>query len=292
MANTRELVNRRKGIRNTRKITKTMEMVATARLQRAQTAAIASRPYAQTLREIIGDLAAAGRGVEHPLLRVHEPIRHSVVIILTSDRGLCGAFNANVLRKAYALLERLRTAGREIEIIAIGKKAITMLAYRGEKITARQTGISDKPRFESADKIATDLMERYAREAVDEAFVVYSEFRSVVNQVPRVDQFLPISAITAGEAESGADAGESDYIFHPNPQAILEQILPLVVKISLFNAMLQHAAGEHAARRLAMKNATDAADDMITMISRKYNRARQAKITTEITEIVGGAEAL
>ena len=298
MPTSRELLNRRKAVSNTRKITKTMELVATAKLQKAQQAAVESRPYARTLREVMGELAAASAGIDHPLLRVRKPLRKSVVLIITSDRGLCGAFNTNVLRKAFALLEKLTGEGREIELAAIGKKAVSALTYRGHDVAQKWTGISDKPTFEQADEIATGLIERYAEKQIDETYIAYSEFVSISKQEARVERLLPLSALGGGEGESeskGAEphgAGRADYIFHPSPEEILTEMLPLVIKNSIFNAMLQNAAGEHAARRLAMKNATDAADDMIVAITRQYNRMRQARITQEIAEIVGGAEAL
>lgn len=296
MPTSRELLNRRKAVSNTRKITKTMELVATAKLQKAQQAAVASRPYARTLREVMGELAAASEGIDHPLLRVRKPLRKSVVLIITSDRGLCGAFNTNVLRQAFALLEKLTGEGREIELAAIGKKAVSALAYRGHDVARKWTGISDKPTFEHADEIATGLIERYAEQQIDETYIVYSEFISISKQKARVERLLPLSALDegngGGEGEEPHGAESADYIFHPSPEEILAEMLPLVIKNSIFNAMLQNAAGEHAARRLAMKNATDAADDMIVAITRQYNRMRQARITQEIAEIVGGAEAL
>lgn len=296
MPTSRELLNRRKAVSNTRKITKTMELVATAKLQKAQQAAVESRPYARTLREVMGELAAASEGIDHPLLRVRKPLRKTVVLIITSDRGLCGAFNTNVLRKAYALLEKLTGEGREIELAAIGKKAVSSLTYRGHDVAQKWTGISDKPTFEHADEIATGLIERYAEQQIDETYIAYSEFVSISKQEARVERLLPLSALDegngGGDGEEPHGAGSADYIFHPSPEEILAEMLPLVIKNSIFNAMLQNAAGEHAARRLAMKNATDAADDMIVAITRQYNRMRQARITQEIAEIVGGAEAL
>lgn len=296
MPTSRELLNRRKAVSNTRKITKTMEMVATAKLQKAQQAAVESRPYARTLREVMGELAAASEGIDHPLLRVRKPLRKTVVLIITSDRGLCGAFNTNVLRKAFALLEKLTGEGREIELAAIGKKAVSALTYRGHDVAQKWTGISDKPTFEHADEIATGLIERYAEKQIDETYIAYSEFVSISKQEARVERLLPLSALDegngGGDGEEPHGAGRADYIFHPSPEEILTEMLPLVIKNSIFNAMLQNAAGEHAARRLAMKNATDAADDMIVAITRQYNRMRQARITQEIAEIVGGAEAL
>jgi len=292
MAGVRDLVKRRHAVRNIRKITHTMELVATAKLQRAQHAAVSLADYARLLGEGVADLGAAGAAGGHPLLRVRTPVRRAVLIVIASDRGLCGAFNANVLRLGRDALRRMAEAAVEVEVFAIGKKAVTSLTYQGVRIARQWTGASDRPRFEQADRIAGELIDRFEREEIDEVRVVWNEFRSLFSQVPREERILPL-ATEGGAEESGAgSASRPEYIFHPDPATILAHILPVAAKTRLFHAMLQSAAGEHAARRLAMKNATDSADDMIAAITRIYNRARQAKITREISEIVGGAESL
>lgn len=309
MANTRVLVRRRKSVRNTRKITKTMEKISTAKLAKAQGAALAARPYSSKLKEIIGSVASAGGAMQHPLLVPHPQPKKAVVIVLTADRGLCGAFNSNLLRVAKNLITDLKAKGRELEFIVQGKKGIGAFKYMNLPIAERLIGVSDKPTYARAETIADKLIAAYSKNELDEVYLVYSSFKSAATQAPKEEMILPLSALK-GNSESdgeknakkgavaevaapkaGAAAGVG-YLFHPDPQTILAQVLPLVVKMSLFTAMLESTASEHAARRLAMKNATDSADDMIKNLSREYNRARQGKITQEIAEIVGGANAL
>jgi len=297
MANTKALVKRRKSVRNTRKITKTMEMVSTAKLAKAQNAALAARPYARKLQQVIGDLAAASADIKHPLLEAHDPVKKAVIVVMTSDRGLCGGFNSNILREAINLNKELVARGLEVERIVHGKKGVGVLRFQQLPAHKQYVGVSDKPNYQRAEEIADSLIERYGRREIDEAYVVFSNFISMASQKPRVEKILPLSSL-AGSSGGGAKAGGKPraeglgYLFHPDPKTILTQVLPLVVKMSVFTAMLDNTAGEHAARRLAMKNATEAADEMIKMLSRAYNRARQSKITQEIAEIVGGAESL
>lgn len=298
MANTKALVKRRKSVVNTRKITKTMEKVATAKLAKAQTAAMAARPYAKKLQQVIGDLASASAGISHPLLQTHDPVKKAVMIVLTSDRGLCGGFNSNLIRTARDLNADLEKRGLAIERIVQGKKGINAFKYLNFKIAKTYVGVSDKPTYARAEEIADNLIERYGKHEIDEVFIVYSSFISMSSQKPKVEKILPLASLKGEEAANKKAAAAKPkaegmgYLFHPDPKTILSEVLPLVVKMSVFTAMLENTAGEHAARRLAMKNATDAAEDMIRMLTRQYNRARQSKITQEIAEIVGGAEAL
>lgn len=296
MANTRELVVRRKSVRNTRKITNTMKMVATAKLSKAQHAAMAARPYAKKLQQVIGDLASAASNVAHPLLKEHAEPKRAVVILFSTDRGLCGAFNANLIKELRNLREKLNTRGLEQEYVVQGKKGVNACRFLGIPVSKSFLMVSDKPSYTRAEEIGNDLIERYGKETIDEAYIIYSWFKSASSQVPKVEQVLPLSGLQASapaSAEPAAAKAEGmGYLFHPDPQTILAEVLPLVVKMSIFTAMLDSTAGEHAARRLAMKNATDAADDMVKMLTRQYNRARQSKITQEIAEIVGGAAAL
>lgn len=298
MANTKALVKRRKSVVNTRKITKTMEKVATAKLAKAQAAAVAARPYAKKLQQVIGDLASASTEIRHPLLEVHDPVKRAVVIVLTSDRGLCGGFNANLLRTARDLNDELEKRNVEIERIVQGKKGINAFKYLNYKIAKTYVGVSDKPTYARAEEIADSLIDRYGKKEIDEAYIVYSSFISMSSQKPKAEKILPLTSLKGESGGETAGAGGKPkaegmgYLFHPDPKSILREVLPLVVKMSVFTAMLENTAGEHAARRLAMKNATDAAEDMIRMLTRSYNRARQSKITQEIAEIVGGAEAL
>lgn len=300
MANTRVLVNRRKSVRNTRKITKTMEKISTAKLAKAQNAAIAARPYSNKLKEIIGQVAAASASIKHPLLEAHENPKKAVVIVLTADRGLCAAFNSNIIKVAKTLVADLKAKGRELEFIVQGKKGVGAFKYLNLPIAERLIGVSDKPTYARAEQIADRLIAQYSKKEIDEVYLVFSAFKGPASQVPVSEMILPLSGLKGEETEKGKSAAAPQkkepegvgYIFHPDAKTILEQVLPLVVKMALFTAMLQNTASEHAARRVAMKNATDAADDMIVALSRAYNRARQGKITQEIAEIVGGAASL
>jgi F-type H+-transporting ATPase subunit gamma len=293
-------VRRRKSVRNTRKITKTMEKISTAKLAKAQNAAIAARPYSNKLKEIIGEVAAASGGVQHPLLESRDNPKKAVVIVLTADRGLCGGFNANIIRVAKGLISDLKQKGRELEFVVQGKKGIGAFKYLNLPIAERLIGISDKPSYARAEQLAQKLIDQYGRKEIDEVYLVYSAFKSAASQAPKAEKIMPLSGLEgektadakAATPKPAAKADGMGYIFHPDPKTILTQVLPLVVKMALFTAMLESTASEHAARRVAMKNATDSADDMIKFLSREYNRARQSKITQEIAEIVGGANAL
>jgi F-type H+-transporting ATPase subunit gamma len=299
MANTRVLVRRRKSVRNTRKITKTMEKISTAKLAKAQNAAMAARPYSNKLKEIIASVAGASGGVKHPLLEAHDNPKKAVVIVLTADRGLCGAFNSNIIRLAKSLIADLKAKGRELSFIVQGKKGVGAFKYMNLPVAERLIGVSDKPAYSRAEAIADKLIQQYSNREIDEVYMVYASFKSGAVQVPRHEMILPLTSLKGEDAAdkpkaetAGAKKQGADYLFHPDPKTILAQVLPLVVKMALFTAMLESTASEHAARRVAMKNATDSADEMIKNLTREYNRARQGKITQEIAEIVGGANAL
>jgi len=277
-----------------------MEKISTAKLAKSQNAAIAARPYSQKLKEIIGEVAKASGGVQHPLLEVRAKPKKAVVIVLTADRGLCGGFNANIMRVAKTLIADLKEQGRELEFIVQGKKGIGAFKYMNIPIAERLIGISDKPTYAKAEQIAQKLIDQYTRKEIDEVYLVYCAFKSAATQVPKSEKIMPLAGLEGEKDDAAKKAAASakpaaegmGYIFHPDPKTILTEVLPLVVKMALFTAMLESTASEHAARRVAMKNATDSADDMIKALSREYNRARQSKITQEIAEIVGGANAL
>jgi F-type H+-transporting ATPase subunit gamma len=299
MANPRALLKRRGSVTNTRKITKTMEMVATARLAKAHQAAVAARPYARGLEALIADLAAAAEGFSNPLLGARKNPKRAAVVVMTSDRGLCAAFNSNIVRKAAELHGEIAGRGLAVEYVAHGRKAAGALRRHGWQTAKSYAGVSDKPAYARAAEIAEALIARFLAGEIDEAHVVYSSFASRTAQVPTAVRLLPMAAPTAVAGAGAKPEGGSQavtvrhawYLFHPGAGAILGAVLPLAVKNAVFSAMLETCAGEHSARRLAMKNATDAADDMIGSLTRAYNRARQYKLTQEIAEIVGGVEA-
>ena len=293
MANLRDIRRRRKGAQNTRKITKTMELVASSKLRKAQDAALASRPYAEGLRDLLAQLAGSGNSPStHPLLRVR-PVNTVAILVATADRGLAGAFNANLVAAALARMRVHQARGRKVQFIALGKKAAGTLNFLGFPAVASYTGVVGATKYQQAEKIANETMERFLSGAVDLVEVVYARFVSAAKQVPEHYAMLPAGAVAEGGAETGAKpAGRSDPLYIPSGDEVLAAVVPLAVRTALFSALLQTSAGEHAARRAAMKNATDAASDMVKDLTRTYNRGRQGKITQEIAEIVGAVEAM
>jgi F-type H+-transporting ATPase subunit gamma len=271
-----------------------MERISTAKLAKAQNAALAARPYAAKLAELAAAAAGAAGQIQHPLLEAHAQPKNALLIVLTSDRGLCGAFNANIIKQARTLIASLKNEGRQLQFIVQGKKGVGAFRFLKLPLAERLIGVSDKPSYARAEALAEKLIAAYAKHELDEVFIVYSAFKVGGQQVAKQERILPLAG-TAGAQDKKAPKAEKpaqDILFHPDPKTILEGTLPLVVKMAIFKAMLENAASEQAARRVAMKNATDSADEMILSLTRAYNRARQGKITSEIAEIVGGANAL
>jgi len=290
MANLRDIRRRRKSVANTKKITKTMELVASAKLKKAQAAAAASRPYFEALHEMIGDLVAAkSGGVEHPLL-VKRPAKVVTIFVCCSDRGLCGAFNGNLISLAMQRAEEHKAQGREVRFVALSKKAASTLAFNGMPAKQVISGLMDAPKYDKARTIAEEAMKAFMRSETDLIEIVYSRFFTATRQAPAHVVMLPVGADYKPRAGGGAQAAE--FAYHPDPVQLLAAIVPQLVKTMLFSAMLQTSSGEHAARRIAMKNATDAAGDMAKALATVYNRGRQGKITQEIAEIVGAVEAM
>jgi F-type H+-transporting ATPase subunit gamma len=293
MANLRDLRRRRTSVANTKKITRTMELVASAKMKKAQDAAASSRPYAEALRDLVGRLsAAADQASGHPLM-AKRTVRTVVIYVATSDRGLAGAFNANLVAKAIDLAEAHRAAGRQVEFIALGKKAASTLAFNGTPAVAVHAGIMDAPKYAQAQKLADAAMARFLAGEVDLAEVVYARFVSAARQVPDSLVLLPVGGEQPAAARATGTVGRTkDFIYHPGAGELLAALIPQTVKTALYSALLQTSAAEHAARRIAMKNATDAASDMLKALNTAYNRGRQGKITQEIAEIVGAVEAM
>ena len=293
MAKPRELRRRIKSVQSTRKITKTMELVATSKLKRAQDRVIAARPYAAALAEVIADLYAPELAERFPLLRQPDPgVRGRVALILiTANRGLCGAFNANLIREARRRIEQLEAEGAVVELHLIGKKGISYFKFAKRPVASQRTDIGDKPRAEHAAEIVGPLMTQFGSGALDAVEVVFARFKSAVSTPPTTLRVLPISP--PGTTNPGRKPGVAgNYILKPSAEAILEQLLPLYVRNQIYRALVETAAAFLGAQRTAMKNATDNAGDIIELLQRTYNRARQAQITQELAEIVGGAEAL
>ncbi|HET6342934.1 MAG TPA: ATP synthase F1 subunit gamma [Gemmatimonadota bacterium] len=296
MAKARDLKRRIRSVENTRQITKTMEMVAASKLKRAQDRVVAARPFDDFMRQVIGQLRRGAEGAEavHPLLRDRVAVGRAGIIVITSNRGLAGAFNANLVRTALQKLRELSAEGLAVELHVVGKKGASMLRYQGSAPDRVVSDLSDRPSFEEADRVAVPLVDAFVAGALDAVWLVYSHFRSPVEQRPVAAQLLPLPI--AEEQENGAPEEERSYVpiyeFLPSSSEILARILPLYVRYGVYRAIIESAASEHGARRTAMKNATDNAGDIIKDLRRSYNRARQAQITQEIAELVGGAEAL
>jgi len=291
MAKPRELKRRIRSVQNTRKITKTMELVSTSKLKRAQDRVVGARPYAQGLAEVIGELYSPELAERFPLLR--QPghtgrgagVRRAALLLITSNRGLCGAFNANLIREARRRLEDLERQDVHTELHLVGKKGISYFKFTKRNIASQRIDIGDRPTLEHAAELVKPLMERFSKGDLDAVDVVFAKFNSPVSTPPTTLRILPIAA-----PEKRRSA--VNYILKPSAAEILEQLLPLYVQNQMYRALVETAAAEHGARRTAMKNATDAGQDMLTILQRTFNRARQAQITQELAEIVGGAEAL
>lgn len=291
MANQRDIKNRIESVQSTRQITRTMEMVSTAKIKKAQERIESARPYALAMMEVLGNVARFVQGASHPLLEEHDERERVAVVVVTSDRGLAGGFNANILRLTEDLIRREEEKGAEVDLVVVGKKGIGYFRYRGVEPIATYRDIGDSVSFADARDIAAHLIGPYEREEIDAVYVVFNHFRSVADQKPETHRLLPIERSVMEDSEDDLDV-TPEYTFEPSPEAVLERLLPTYVETLIFRALMESAASEHAARRAAMKAATDNANEMITTLTRSYNRARQAAITNEIAEIVGGAAAL
>ena len=288
MAKARELKGRIRSVQNTRKITRTMEMVATSKLKRAQDRVAAARPYAERLGDVVRRLINPELAQRYPLLRQPAEPRRAAVLLLTANRGLAGAFNANLIREARGLLRDLRGRGVEAELHVAGKKGISFFRFLGENLGSAVSDVTDRPSGGDAERLVNGLMQRFTAGELDAVYVVYAQFKSALSTPPATLQVLPVATPEAG----GDEARQVDYILEPGADEILNQVLPLYVRNSVYRALVETAAAEQGARRTAMKNATDNAGDMLESLTRTYNRVRQAAITQEIAEIVGGAAAL
>lgn len=304
MANRRAIVKRRKAVRNIKKITRTMQLIATARFQAAMNRATASRPYVDKLAEMVAELGRAGGGgsggggLDHPLLAGRETEAKSVLVVLTSDRGLAGGYNAHVLRAAIEHLDRKAGEGVETAVWMVGKKGISAFRFRRRATHRTATGFDDKPRFARVEPLASELIESFVGGAVDSVYVAYMRFESAGKQVAEVVRLLPIGRLDSDAAGATADpAGKPapprpQYEVLPSPAELLDRLLPATVRMRLYQAFLDAAVSEQIYRMTAMKAATEAADEMIGDLTRQYNRARQTQITLELLDIVGGANAL
>jgi F-type H+-transporting ATPase subunit gamma len=295
MAKSRQLKGRIRSVQNTRKITKTMELVATSKLKRAQDRVQAARPYAEALRQVIGDLITPDLADRFPLLRRPAPPgkggpRTAVVILLTSNRGLAGGFNSNLIKEARRRIESLEAEGYTAELYGIGKKGIGYFKYLGRKLGLERIDIGDRPTAEHATEVVQPLIAAYEAGEIASVDLVYARFISALQTPPTTQRILPVEEV--GRREGQDSQASRDYLLVPSADAILERLLPLYVQNAVYRGLVETAAAEHGARRTAMKNATDNAGEILELLKRTYNRQRQAQITQEIAEIVGGAAAL
>ncbi len=289
----RELRRRISSVQSTKKITRAMELIAATRVVKAMQRADAARPYARRITSVIENLAAGGATVDHPLLREAVDVKRVGFIVMAGDRGLAGAYNSNPIRAAERQLMAHQAEGKEYSLFCVGKKAAAYFRFRNYRVDHAYEGFTADPSYEDARRIADEVAQAFINGDVDEVELVYTEFISMGTQHVSVRRFLPLedTAVMAEEGGGSAEAA-SAFEFEPSPEAVLESLLPRYVEARLFGALLDGAASEHANRQRAMKSATDNAEDLITSLSREMNAARQASITTEIMEIVGGAEAL
>jgi len=323
MPKARAIVKRRKAVRNIRKITKTMQMIATAKFQKSLKRAVGTKPYTSKLRELVRELAVSVGDIEHPLLRQVTPETQTnriALVVITSNRGLAGAYNGAVLRAANHFYKEQTAAGKTVELYVAGKKGATFFNFQKRPIKQRLE-MKDPPRFADSQRAADDFMHRFAAGEIDGVHVAYMNFISTGSQKAEVAKFLPLKSITevtdqiarqVAEKEAQAQAGAFDakrsgadasiaahvydtqtiYDFSPDPKELFDELLPLAFRTAFFQTFLDAATSEHVARMVAMKSATDAADKMVKALTLQYNRARQSQITTELSEIMGGVEAM
>jgi F-type H+-transporting ATPase subunit gamma len=323
MAKARAIVKRRKAVRNIRKITKTMQMIATAKFQKSLKRAVATKPYTMKVRELVRELAASVGDVEHPLLRIPtdaDRTNRIAVVVLTSNRGLAGAYNGSILRMANNYIKEQSAAGKTVDLYVAGKKGASYFNFQKRPVT-RRIDAQDPPRSNDTNRLARELIDRFTSGEIDSLHVVFMNFISTGVQRPAVMTLLPLAGVEeaadhigkqVAEKEAQIAAGMLDakrtgedvraqaleygpvttYDFSPEPRVLLDELLPLTVRTAFFQAFLDASTSEHVARMVAMKSATDAADKMVKSLTMKYNRARQSQITTELSEIMGGVEAM
>jgi F-type H+-transporting ATPase subunit gamma len=294
VASTQDLKRRVRSVTNTRKLTRAMELVASARLRRSQARIEAMRPYADRMQELMAGTARAAGSVPLPLLQRRENVQTVAIVPVTGDRGLAGAFNAQVLRRAFSLQREAQAAGQEVQFFTSGKKAQSTVRFRRLPLAHAWTGFSDRPEYRDAQAIAHALSEAYVNGEVDRVVIVYNAFVSPLVQRVTVTEVLPIpeNVLTGDDEEAETQRLSGDFIYEPEPEQILERLLPVYVETELFRALLESAASEQGARMTAMRNASKAAGELIDSLTLAMNRARQAEITQEILEVVAGADAL
>jgi F-type H+-transporting ATPase subunit gamma len=296
MAKARAIVKRRKAVRNIKKITKTMQMIATAKFQKALKRAVGTKPYTQKVRELVRELAQSIGNVTHPLLRQPtdaDRTNRIALIVLTSNRGLAGAYNGSVLRAAGAFLRQQDAVGKKVDLYVAGKKGVSYFTFQKRPITQRLDA-NDAPRFVDVQRIADEFMQKFIAGEVDAVYVAHMNFISAGLQKPEVMTLLPLAGVAdeTQKPDPHEMKAETIYDFSPSAKELLDELLPLTVRTAMFQAFLDATTSEHVARMIAMKSATDNADKMAKALTMQYNRARQSQITTELSEIMGGVEAM
>ena len=269
-----------------------MQLIATARFQAAFKRATATKPYTEKLAELVADLSDAAADVDHPLMKTHDDVKKSAMVVITSKRGLCGGFNSNVLRTAIHHLDEQAKAGIETDVHMVGTKGINYFRFLRRPLTEQLTDISEVPRFDEIERIANGLMDRFAKGEISSVYVAHTSFLSAAKQQAVALRLLPLSREAKDDRETGARRTAVEYEFSPAPKELLDELLPATVRARMFQCFTDATVSEHIARMVAMKAATDAAEDMITLLSRQYNRARQTHITMELLDIIGGANAI
>lgn len=288
MASLRDLRRRIKATKNMQQITKAMKAVSAAKMRKAQESVTSARPYSKRIKGVLGRVAVASGDVKHPLLAVREP-KKAAFVILTADRGLCGGFNSNVIRRAT---QEINTAKAELELITIGRKGRDFFRRRGLKIAKEYVGLGEDIKYGTAREIASFVIDKYSAEEYDEVYLIYSQFVNVLVQKPLMVKILPAEPPSEEGGDAEGEAKKVPYIFEPSAEAVLTELLPKYIENAIFQGLLETKAGFYSAQMTAMENATKNASDMIDRLTMTMNRARQAQITKEISEIVGGAAAL
>ncbi len=291
MATLRDIKKRIKAVQNTQKITKAMKMVSASKLRKVQNRMLDLRPYADKMHDVLMSLARGADRESHPLL-AFRPRKTVEVVVVTSDRGLCGAFNTNILKAAQRCINDYKKDGFEASISTVGKKARDYFKRRGIPMRKSWTGISGNVSFTNAQEIANDIKDNFINETIDEVVVVYNAFKSMVAQTVTVAKLLPLAPIEEGKESSAAESAMADFIYEPSMEAIFDRLIPRNVDIQIYRALLESSAAEEAARMSAMENATKSCSEMVGKLTLQFNKARQASITGELMDIVGGVEAL
>jgi F-type H+-transporting ATPase subunit gamma len=296
MAKARAIVKRRKAVRNIKKITKTMQMIATAKFQKSLKRTAGTKPYTRKVRELVADLAATVGNVDHPLLRrpsAEDATNRIALIVITSNRGLAGAYNGSVLRAATVFIREQEAAGKKVELYVSGKKGVSYFNFQRRPIAQRYEQFADQPKYADVNQVGEDFLKKFTDHSLDAVYVAYMNFISAGQQKPEVLTLLPLAPPAAKEeAGVGHLSTQVIYDFIPGPRELLDELLPLTVKTALFQCFLDATTSENVARMVAMKSATDNSDKMVKSLTMQYNRARQSQITTELSEIMGGVEAM